>query len=256
MVAKINDNIEKIVRQYQKCQEQQPEVISAPLHPWKWPSSSWNRIHVDHEGSFLNSTFLIIVDSHTEWVEIFQVPPISSTITIQCLQTTFAQFGLPQEIVSDNGSSFTSTDFQQFVKANGINHVVTAPYQPQGNDLAKCMVQTFKNSMKTCTNGTITYKLNRFLSQYRTTPHRTTGVTPAELMFGQTVNSAQAKQKSILIKGLKIEFSMRMILFMFVTIPDPQTLDRYLHRLKDKLEMYCMKLFCKIIAFLRDMSTN
>ena len=74
-----------------------------------------------------------------------------------------ARFGLPQTIVSDNGSSFTSTEFQKFVKVNGINHVLTAPYQPQANGLAECMVlQAFKNSLKKCTNGTITSKLNRF----------------------------------------------------------------------------------------------
>ena len=88
------------------------------------------------------------MESHTKWVEIFQVPSTSSTVTIQCLQTTFARFGLPQTIVSDNGSSFTSTEFQKFVKVNGINHVLTAPYQPQALGLAERMVQTFKNSLK------------------------------------------------------------------------------------------------------------
>ena len=87
MVAKIDDDIEKMVRQCQKCRL---EAVSAPLQPWKWPSSPWNRIHIDHSGPFLKSMFLIIVDSHIKWVEIFQVPSTSSTATIQCLQTTFA----------------------------------------------------------------------------------------------------------------------------------------------------------------------
>ena len=113
---KIDDDIEKMVR---LCLNgHQPEAILAPLQPWKWPSSPWNRIHIDHAGPFLNSTFLIIVDSHTKWVEIFQLSSTIniSTVTIQCLQTTFTQFGLPQTIVSDNGLSFTSREFQKFVK--------------------------------------------------------------------------------------------------------------------------------------------
>ena len=80
------------------------------------------------------------------------------------------------------------------------------------------MVQTFKNSLKICTNDAITSKLNRFLSQYWTNPHPTTGVTAAELMFGQTiktkfdllcpdlntrVNSAQEKQKEYFDKRTK-----------------------------------------------------
>ena len=41
---KIDDNIERMARQCQKCQEQQPEAISTPLQPWNCPSSAWNRI--------------------------------------------------------------------------------------------------------------------------------------------------------------------------------------------------------------------
>ena len=43
---------------------------------------------------------------------------------------------------------------------------------------------------------------------------------------------------------------MTMILFTFVTTPEPQMFDGYLDGLKDKLEMYYMKLFYKIIALL------
>ena len=42
----------------------------------------------------------------------------------------FATHGIPEIIVSDNGSVFTSKEFQQFVQMNGIKHVTTAPYHP------------------------------------------------------------------------------------------------------------------------------
>ena len=126
---KINDDIEKMVTVCLNGREHQPEAISTPLQPWKWPNSLWNRIHVDHAGPFLNLTFLIIVDSHTKWVEIFQLSKTIniSTVTIKCLQTTFTQFGLPQTIVSDNGSSFTSREFQKFVKPTELTMLLQLP---------------------------------------------------------------------------------------------------------------------------------
>lgn len=88
-------------------------------------------------------------------------------------------------IVSDNGSVFTSTDFKNFVKSNGIRH---APYHPTSNGLAERAVQTFKESMEKSSKDSISTRLSRFLFLYRITPHSTTGVSPAE-MFGRRPHS-------------------------------------------------------------------
>ena len=66
----------------------------------------------------------------------------------------FATCGLPKILVSDNGSIFTSTEFSQFVKHNGIQRVKPAPYHAASNGLAERAVQTFKAFMKS-TAGTI-----------------------------------------------------------------------------------------------------
>ena len=186
---KIDDDIECVVKNCNKCQEIQSNVPLAPLQPWKWPTTPWSRLHVDYAGPFMNSMFLVIIDAHSKWVEIFRTSTSISTITIQCLHSTFSRFGIPQTIVSDNGSCFTSTEFENFLKLNGISHITTAPYHPQSNGLAERMAQTFKSGMKKLTEGTIEVKLARFLFNYRVTPHSTTGVSPAELMFGRRLRT-------------------------------------------------------------------
>ena len=101
----------------------------------------------------------------------------------------FATHGIPETIVSDNGSVFTSKEFKQFTNINGIKHLTTAPYHPASNGLAERAVQTLKSGLKKMTVGNIEDKLARFLFQYRITPHTTTGTSPAELLMGRRLRS-------------------------------------------------------------------
>ncbi|KAL5469129.1 hypothetical protein EMCRGX_G030333 [Ephydatia muelleri] len=87
-------------------------------------------------------------------------------------------------VVSDNGSAFTSAEFQTFVKRNGIRHVRSAPYHPSSNGQAERVVQTFKEAILK-TTGDLDARLARCLFQYRLTPHTTTGLSPAEMLFGR-----------------------------------------------------------------------
>ena len=58
-----------------------------------------------------------------------------------------SSFGLPEQFVSDNGSQFTSQEFADFMKFNGIMHIKTAPYHPSSNGAIERLVQSFKKSM-------------------------------------------------------------------------------------------------------------
>ena len=106
------------------------------------------RIHIDYAGPFMNRMFLVIVDAHTKWLEVHVTQTSTAAVTIQKLQQTFATLGLPETVVSDNGSAFTSHEFQEFMKQNGIAHVKNSPYHPSSNGLAERAVQTFKTAMK------------------------------------------------------------------------------------------------------------
>ena len=60
----------------------------------------------------------------------------------------FATHGLPRAVVSDNGSVFTSSDFEQFMLRNGIHHIRTVPYHPASNGLAERAIQILKEGLK------------------------------------------------------------------------------------------------------------
>ena len=178
-----------MVRSCSVCQTQRDNPPAAPLIPWKWPSRPWYRLHIDYAGPFLGHMWLIIIDAHSKWLEIFQMSSTTSTATIQCLRDVFARFGLPERIVTDNAPNLVSTEFSHFLKQNGIKQTTSAPYHPASNGLAERAVKIFKNGMKKMTEGSLRQKLARFLFSYRITPQSTTGVSPAELLMGRKLRS-------------------------------------------------------------------
>ena len=111
--------------------------------------------------------------------------------TIEKLINHFAQFGLPKQIVSDNGVQFTSANFDEFVKRYGIQHIRSAPYHPATNREAERFVQTFKRALKAMVNNPrfLTQRVQIFLFGYRTAPHSTTGRPPAELLFNRNIRA-------------------------------------------------------------------
>ena len=63
----------------------------------------------------------------------------------------FAVYGLPDKLVTDNGPTFTSELFSEFMQQNGIHHIQTAPFHPASNGLAEWAVQTVKEGLKRTT---------------------------------------------------------------------------------------------------------
>ena len=76
--------------------------------------------HIDFAGPFLGKSFLIIVDAHLKWPEVIPMMKTTAEKIIAELRRVFAIHGLPEQIVSDNGTQFTFDLFQQFLRENGI----------------------------------------------------------------------------------------------------------------------------------------
>ena len=185
----MDQEIENMVKQCSDCQQSRPSPPTAPLHPWCWPTRPWTRFHVDFAGPMEGKMFLIVIDAHSKWIEVFPIATATALTTIQRLRQLFAQFRIPESIVSDNGPQFAAAEFQEFCRLNGIRHIRVAPYQPSSNGLAERAVQVFKQGFRKSSMGTPSDRIARFLFQYRITPHTTTGLSPAEMLLGRNLRS-------------------------------------------------------------------
>ena len=77
--------------------------------------------------------FLVIVDAYSKYVQIIPMKTATSVGTIKALRRLFATFGLPIHIITDNGSRFTSSEFDTFLCKNGIAHTCSALGHPETN---------------------------------------------------------------------------------------------------------------------------
>ena len=128
---------------------------------------------MDFAGPFLGKKFFLAIDAHSKWGEVYPMVHTSSSNTIELLHHLFASYGLPEQLVSDNGPQFTSEEFKRFMKGNGIRHIRCAPYHPASNALAERFVRSFKEAMKAAKHDglSLNHSLENFLFTYRTIPH-------------------------------------------------------------------------------------
>ena len=123
----IDQDIEQYCKGYAGYQSVKHAQPSAPIHPWECPSKPWERIHIDFAGPFMNSMWLVVVDANSKWPEVVPMKTTTAETTLNVLRTIFARFGLPSQIVSDNGPQFIAEEFKSFCRANGIQQNTSAP---------------------------------------------------------------------------------------------------------------------------------
>ncbi|XP_029172380.1 uncharacterized protein K02A2.6-like [Nylanderia fulva] len=143
----IDLEIEKTVRSCKECSRVQNNPKPAPLHHWEPTEEAFQRIHMDFAEPFAGYNFLVCVDAHTKWPEVYVINNITASSTIEKCEI-FARFGIPRMLVTDNGRTFISQEFQNFIKANGIIHRLTAPYHPATNGAAERFVQILKQWLR------------------------------------------------------------------------------------------------------------
>ena len=139
-----------------------------------------------------NQYVLVVVDHFTKWTEAFPMPnQEASTVAKKLVSEFISKFGVPYEILTDQGSQFQSNLFTELARMLGIDKTRTTAYHPMANGL----VERF--------NRTLEMMLSMYISEtqrdwdqfipllmlaYRTTPQESTKVTPFRMMFGREAN--------------------------------------------------------------------
>lgn len=155
-------------------------------------------VHIDHLGPFVKSklgnTYILgIIDSYTKFIVLKAVRNTKSKTSIAVLKDVFGIFGAPKLLISDRGTSFTSSEFAEFVKELEIRHIKNAVAMPRANGQIERYNRTILASLAALTHGendkdwdshlnTVQWSLNNTLN-------KGIGKTPSEVIFGKhTIN--------------------------------------------------------------------
>ena len=105
--------------------------------------------------------------------------------------------GLPYSVRSDNGSQFVAVEFEGFLEYLGIQHKKGVPYWPQSNGEVELFNSTIMKVIRIAEMERKPWKeeLQKFLFQYRTTPHTVTGVSPVEMLIGRKLRNKLPKMQ-------------------------------------------------------------
>lgn len=186
----ISEDIETLVKSCSSCALVQRDPCRAPVQSWPQPDKVWSRLHLDYAGPFHGHTFLICVDAKSKWIEVASTSgSMSSATTIAHLRSWFATHGIPEQLVTDNGPAFASSEFGNFCNGTGIKHTKSAPYKPSTNGQAERTVQTVKSFLKKLSPTSWKHELAAILLMLHATPSTATGVAPCEMLMGRRIRS-------------------------------------------------------------------
>jgi rubredoxin len=192
---------EKRVRSCHECQLVSQPAQPEPMIRTSFPNAPWEDLAVDLLGPLPSGeSILVVVDYYSRYFETVILKSTTSSRVIEALENVFTTHGLPLSLKSDNGPQFISTEFREFVTTHGIEHRHTTPLWPQANGEVERQNRTLMKAIRIAHSEGKDWRreLNTFLLAYRSTPHQTTGVSPAELLFKRKIRTKMPDIDSII----------------------------------------------------------
>lgn len=133
---------------------------------------------------------LVICDYATRYSKAIPLRSIDAEQIAEELIKVFSRVGIPKEILTDQGSNFTSQLLAELYRFLHIHPIRTTPYHPQTDGLVERFNKTLKALLQKATAdvGKDWEKLIPFpLFAYREVPQASTGFSPFELLYGRPV---------------------------------------------------------------------
>jgi transposase InsO family protein len=175
----INAEIASFIQECNECIKN-GRVKHQPWTEPPLPEGPWQEIGVD-VFEFKNKLYTIMVDYYSKWTDAIHIRTQTTESVIEAMTRTFAYFGVPNLVRSDNGPCFASEKFKRFAESFGFEHRTSSPRYPQSNGLVERAVCTIKSMWYKCDDK------SRALLAFRSSPLVYTEYSPGDLMLGRPI---------------------------------------------------------------------
>lgn len=148
------------IRRYcQSCDICQRTILKGRIKPvplGRMPiiTTPFKRVAVDLVGPLHprttkgNKYILTLVDFATRYPEATPLPGIETERVAEALVDIFSRVGIPKEMLSDQGSQFTSDLMKEVSRLLSLKRITTSPYHPICNGLVEKCNGTLKQMLK------------------------------------------------------------------------------------------------------------
>ncbi|XP_055997762.1 uncharacterized protein LOC125654613 [Ostrea edulis] len=232
----INSDIRRFVQSCDVCQRtiSKGKVSKVPLDKMPLIDEPFKRVAVDIVGPLHpptdkgNRFILTLVDYATRYPEAIALSGIDTERVAEALLEMFSRIGIPQEILTDMGSQFTSGLMMEVSRLISMKQLTTTPYHPMCNGLVERFNGTLKQMLKRmCSERPKDWDkyLPAILFAYREVPQESLGFSPFELVYGRTIRGPMAILKELWTNDIKDQ--------------EVKSTYQYVFDLRDRLESTC-----------------
>lgn len=189
----MDKDVEKCCKSCYGCQiTSQHGEIPEPMTRHELPNQAWEHLSCDFLGPLPSGeNLLVVVDYYSRWIEVFIMKSTTSEKIIKCLDSLFCTHGIPLSLQTDNAQNFNSKELNDYLTSLNIEHRNTTPYWPQANGEVEIQNKSILKRLRIAhaEKKDIRSELQTYLMMYRSTPHSTTGISPAELLFKRKIRT-------------------------------------------------------------------
>ena len=223
----MRDHVRRFIRRCPCCQKM--SQIKAPIEAHPFTVSSYNvmerlavdfieRLTADDEG---NDHILVMIDTFSRFVELMPCKGATAKNAAKALFAHMGRYGAFSQLFSDRGKAFISEVVKELTTYAGMEHIQNVPYSKEENAIVE---RSNKEIMRHLRNIIFDYRVAKKWSTYlplvqrviNSTKHISTGVTPAEIVFGNSIN---------LDRGIFYETSN---VYVRQSIPQTKTMSRWM----------------------------
>ncbi len=139
--------------------------------------------------AYSGATYLVLVDRYLGWPIVVKCREDSSDELVRVLRGMFMVYGVPEELATDGAWVFVSGTVKKFLETWGVRQRISSAYFPHSNLRAETAVKSMKRLITSNTGQKGTLDTDEFgaaLLQYRNTPDRDTGLSPAQVLYAKS----------------------------------------------------------------------
>lgn len=155
------------------------QSTAVPVYPFQ--VVSMDVFFAEYAGKRQN--FLVTVDHYSDFIEVDVLKSLSASCLVKTCQMNFARHGVPQLVISDNGTNFINKEMSEMARTWNFKHSTSAPHHQQANGKAEAAVKIVKRLIQKAeeTGQSLWY----VLLHWRNIPNKI-GSSPACRLFSRS----------------------------------------------------------------------